>query len=122
MSRAVHKTGGRCIIRNDGESESRVTVSRSASAVASTKVVTSKSDTIKSTTSSSTPSSRENPTVLSSATVTRSKSLVSPNRTNGTKGAEEEVKKEKKSKFRTPSFLRKRKEKKEAANKDKSEK
>ncbi|CAF4629447.1 unnamed protein product [Rotaria socialis] len=75
MSRAVHKTGGRCIIRNDGESESRVTVSRSASAVA--KVVTSKSDTIKSTTSSSTPSSRENPTVLSSATVTRSKSLVS---------------------------------------------
>ncbi|CAF2100268.1 unnamed protein product [Rotaria magnacalcarata] len=105
---------------NDGESESRVTVSRSASAVA--KVVTSKSDTIKSTTSSSTPSSRENPTVLSSATVTRSKSLVSPNRTSGSKGAEEEVKKEKKSKFRTPSFLRKRKEKKEAANKDKSEK
>ncbi|CAF0980893.1 unnamed protein product [Rotaria sp. Silwood1] len=90
---------------NDGESESRTTVSRSASAVA--KVMTSQSDTIKSTTSSSGPSSRE----------------VSPNRTSGSKGTtEEEVKKEKKSKFRTPSFLRKRKEKKEAASKDKSEK
>ncbi|CAF0993379.1 unnamed protein product [Rotaria sordida] len=109
-----------CILGNDGESESRTTVSRSASAAA--KVITSKSDTIKSNTSSSGPSSRENPTV-SSASVVRTHSLVSPNRTSGSKGTtEDEVKKEKKSKFRTPSFLRKRKEKKEAANKEKSEK
>jgi len=68
------------------------------------KVTTSKSDTMKSTTSSSGPSSRE----------------VSPNRTSGSKGGGgDEVKKEKKSKFRTPSFLRKRKEKKEAAAKEK---
>ncbi|CAF1041328.1 unnamed protein product [Adineta ricciae] len=88
---------------NDGESESRATVSRSASAAAK---VTSKSDTIKSTTSSSAASSRE----------------ASPNRTSGSKTADDSTKKEKKSKFRTPSFLRKRKEKKEAAGKDKAEK
>jgi hypothetical protein len=86
---------------NDGESEGRTIVSRSASAVA--KVATSKSDTMKSTTSSSAASSRE----------------VSPTRTSVSKGGDE-TKKEKKSKFRTPSFLKKRKEKKETTNKDKS--
>ena len=45
-----------------------------------------------------------------------------PNRTTGSKGAGDEPKKEKKSKFRTPSFLRKRKEKKEAASKEKADK
>ncbi|CAF0824791.1 unnamed protein product [Rotaria sp. Silwood1] len=86
---------------NDEESESRGTFSRSASAAA--KVTTTKSDTLKSATSSSAASSRE----------------VSPTRTSGSKGGGDETKKEKKSKFRTPSFLKKRKEKKEATNKDK---
>ncbi|CAF4603311.1 unnamed protein product [Rotaria sp. Silwood1] len=112
--RSPQSINGTGVQSNDGESESRTTVSRSASAVA--KVMTSQSDTIKSTTSSSGPSSREYSTVSSVP-------VVSPNRTSGSKGTtEEEVKKEKKSKFRTPSFLRKRKEKKEAASKDKSEK
>ncbi|UJR21513.1 hypothetical protein I4U23_024599 [Adineta vaga] len=113
---------------NDGESESRATVSRSASAAAK---VTSKSDTIKSTTSSSAASSREkdileqyfslqHPAVLSP--VVRAQSLASPNRTSGSKTGDDSTKKEKKSKFRTPSFLRKRKEKKESASKDKADK
>ncbi|CAF2900976.1 unnamed protein product [Rotaria sp. Silwood2] len=101
---------------NDEESESRGTFSRSASAAA--KVPTTKSDTLKSATSSSAASSREQPSATSSS-VARAQSLVSPTRTSGSKGGGDETKKEKKSKFRTPSFLKKRKEKKEATNKDK---
>ncbi|CAF1174538.1 unnamed protein product [Rotaria sordida] len=100
---------------NDEESESRGTFSRSASAAA--KVTTTKSDTLKSATSSSAASSREQPSTTSS--MARAQSLVSPTRTSGSKGGSDETKKEKKSKFRTPSFLKKRKEKKEASNKDK---
>jgi len=54
--------------------------------------------------------------------VARAQSLVSPTRKSGSKDGGDETKKEKKSKFRTPSFLKKRKEKKEAkeaAHKDK---
>ncbi|CAF1354230.1 unnamed protein product [Rotaria magnacalcarata] len=86
---------------NDEESDSRVNGSRSVSAAA--KVATTKSDTLKSGTSSSTASSRE----------------VSPARTSGSKVGSDDTKKEKKSKFRTPSFLKKRKEKKETPTKDK---
>ncbi|CAF1361648.1 unnamed protein product [Adineta steineri] len=101
---------------NDGENEGRNTVSRSTSATA--KVNTSKSDTVKSTTSSSAASSRELPTTASS-TMPRAQSVASPSRTSASKGGGDDTKKEKKSKFRTPSFLKKRKEKKEATHKDK---
>ncbi|CAF1354267.1 unnamed protein product [Rotaria magnacalcarata] len=96
---------------NDEESDSRVNGSRSVSAAA--KVATTKSDTLKSGTSSSTASSRE----VSPARTSGSK--VSPARTSGSKVGSDDTKKEKKSKFRTPSFLKKRKEKKETPTKDK---
>ncbi|CAF1073360.1 unnamed protein product, partial [Didymodactylos carnosus] len=102
-------------VDNENDGRHSTSVSRSASAAA--KVATtsmSKSDTMKSTTSSS-ASSREHQTTSSNDTnrkpvsVARTSSSVSPTR--------KEEKKEKKSKFRTPSFLKKRKEKKEKDSK-----
>ncbi|CAF3666826.1 unnamed protein product [Rotaria socialis] len=101
---------------NDEESDSRVNVSRNVSAAA--KAATTKSDILKSGTSSSAASSREQSSVTSSS-VARAQSLVSPARTSGSKVGSDDTKKEKKSKFRTPSFLKKRKEKKETPTKDK---
>ncbi|CAM4904828.1 unnamed protein product [Rotaria socialis] len=101
---------------NDEESDNRVNVSRNVSAAA--KAATTKSDILKSGTSSSAASSREQSSVTSSS-VARAQSLVSPARTSGSKVGSDDTKKEKKSKFRTPSFLKKRKEKKETPTKDK---